>query len=499
MLANAVKSISECISITDMDDITLFVNDAFLKTYGYEREDLINKNINIVRSPNNPTSITEKILPTTIKGGWQGELLNRKKNGQDFPIHLSTSIINDENGKPIALIGISVDITEQKRLQHELQKIHRLESIGTLAGGIAHDFNNILVGILGNISLSKIYAKPNEKLFDKLNDIEIAALRAKELSNKLVTFARGGNPRKRISSISQFLKDTVHESLSGSNSTSEFSIRKDLWKVEYDETQMRQVINNIIINAVEAMPSGGKIKVRAENIILPADSGYSLPEGPYIKIMIKDHGIGIPEENLDRIFDPFFSTKFLGRGIGLSTTYSIIKRHNGYISVDSVLGKETTFHILIPAQTQKTEKFPDKKTQQNLDYNKKGKILVMDDEAIVREFVDEFLTYSGYEIGLAKDGEEAIKLFKDAKDSPNPFEIVILDLTVPQNLGAKETLQKLLEIDPNIKAIVSSGYSDDEVILNYKNYGFIAALIKPFKIDEIQLVLGNILNANTKP
>jgi two-component system, cell cycle sensor histidine kinase and response regulator CckA len=494
MLANAIKSISECISITDMEDNIIFVNEAFLKTYGYEREELIGKNISIVRASKNPSKHTEKILSATLSGGWHGELINRRKNEEEFPIQLSSSIINDDYGNPVALIGISVDITEQKRLQNELQRALKLESIGTLAGGIAHDFNNILVGILGNLSLAKLFVKPEDKIFEKLNDIEIATLKAKDLSNKLVTFAKGGNPRKKISAISQFLKEVVQYSLSGSNSLPDIYIQTDLWDVEYDETQIRQVISNIVFNSIEAMPGGGIVKVRAENLILPPESGYSLTEGPYIKISIADEGIGIPEENLNKIFDPFFSTKFLGRGIGLSTAYSIIKKHNGYINIDSTLGKGTKVFMFLPAFPPKYFQTIDGETTQIIEEKRKYKILVMDDEENVRDFFKEFLTFSGHEIVLAENGEEAIHLFKESKDIDRPYEIVILDLTVPQSIGAKETISELLKIDKDVKAIVASGYSNDEVIFNFRKYGFKAALIKPFGIERLKHLLNKLMS-----
>ncbi|MCK4425424.1 MAG: response regulator [Deltaproteobacteria bacterium] len=387
------------------------------------------------------------------------------------------------------IIVIIRNITERKQMQGELLKVQKLESIGILAGGIAHDFNNILTGILGNISLAKMYTNPEDKIFEKLIEAKKASLRARDLTQQLLTFSKGGQPIVKTASVTKLLKDTTSFALTGSNARCEFSMSEDLWPVEMDEGQMSQVINNLVINAVMSMPKGGTIKVRAENASLGTErTKQSLPleGGKCVKISIQDQGTGIPKEHLQKIFDPYFTTRKKGSGLGLAISYSIVQKHHGYITAESELGVGTTFHILLPASEKEliTERHA-----KEIVRGEKGRVLIMDDEEIVRDIASGMLKHIGYEVKVAKDGAEAIALYEQAQESQFPFNVVILDLTVPGGMGGKEAIEKLIELDPQAKAIVSSGYSSDPVMSNFREYGFSSVVSKPYKIEELREAL----------
>jgi CheY-like chemotaxis protein len=382
-------------------------------------------------------------------------------------------------------------------MEQELQKIQKLESIGILAGGIAHDFNNILTAILGNISLAKMEANPKDEIYERLVEAEKASLQAKNLTQQLLTFSKGGAPIKKTESITEVIKDSAEFALRGSNVKCEFFIPNDIWPVEVDKGQISQVISNLIINADQAMPEGGIIKVRVENVapvgaVRPCQPVAELPikDGKYVKIEIEDDGIGIPKEHLPKIFDPYFTTKQKGSGLGLATSYSIIKRHDGYIAVESELGVGTTFYIYLPASS---KQILTKKDAEERLILSKGRILVMDDEEVVRDVAGIMLKRIGYDVEFADDGAEALELYKKAEESGQPFDAVIVDLTIQGGMGGEQMIKKLLEIDPNVKAIVSSGYSTDAIMSNFKQYGFSGVVTKPYRIAELSETLYKVL------
>ena len=382
------------------------------------------------------------------------------------------------------------DITDRKKIEEELQKAQKLESLSILAGGIAHDFNNLLTGILGNISLAKINIDPESKIFRVLVEAENAAIKTKSLTQQLLTFAKGGSPVKRVVSISDLVKDSASFALRGSRTKCKYSIPDDLWKVEVDEGQMNQVINNLIINADMAMPEGGVIELGLKNINVKKQSGLPISSGNYVEISIKDKGIGIQKEHLQKIFDPYFTTKQKGSGLGLATTYSIIKKHNGYITVNSELGKGTTFFIYLPASA---ENILEKTTKEVGKFRCKARVLVMDDEEIVRNVVSNMLEFQGCTVTCTMDGEDTIELYKNEMESGKPFDVVIMDLAIPGGIGGKETVKKILEIDKGAKVIVSSGYSSDPIIASFRDYGFKGFVIKPYKIEELSKALKEVL------
>lgn len=415
------------------------------------------------------------------------------KGGGKIAAILTTKLIKYEGEN--AILGTVTDIRERKKMQEELLKARKLESVGILAGGIAHDFNNILTGILGNISLAKAEVDSKDEIFKTLTKAEKASLRAKDLTQQLLTFSKGGAPVRKTTSIAELIEDSVGFALRGSRVRCEFSMPSDLWAVELDEGQMSQVMNNLIINADQAMPEGGIIKVSAENVTLKKEDALPLKDGTYVKVTIEDQGIGIPQQHLTKIFDPYFSTKHKGDGLGLATSYSIIKNHRGYVAVDSELGRGASFYVYLPASS---EKPPKKKSGRKTYLAGKGRILVMDDEEMVRDVVGDLLKILGYEVEFASDGLELTDLYREAKDSGQPFDAVIMDLTVPGGMGGEESVRKLLEMDPEARAIVSSGYCNDPVMSNFKKYGFSGVVAKPFKIEELGEALHRVLMGTKK-
>ncbi|HUI67200.1 MAG TPA: response regulator [Nitrospirota bacterium] len=387
-------------------------------------------------------------------------------------------------------LEIATDITARRRMEEELIKSQKLESIGILAGGIAHDFNNVLTGIMGNISLVLLDRDLSEKTQKRLSEAEKSCIRAKDLTQRLLTFARGGAPVKKISSVSSLLKDAASFALTGTTAKSEFSLPGEYCYAEIDEGQMRQVIHNIIINAVESMPQGGTVKVACQKIKLNAEDGIPLQAGDYAKISIQDAGTGISPEHLPKIFDPYFTTKEKRAGMGLATAYSIIKNHGGYITAESKPGKGTTIFIYLPIVMM--EPAPLKVEDVKFPFSS-GRVLIMDDEEIIRNVVGEMLMHLGYEVGFAEDGAEAIRLYREAMAASRPFHAVIMDLTIPGGMGGKEAIAKLREIDSHVKAIVSSGYSNDPVMANFKEYGFVGVVTKPYKMKDMNETLRRVL------
>ena len=437
----------------------------------------------------------DKLWKTVVSGQtFRDVFINMKKNGELFYEEKSITPISISIGgnKHNHFVSTGKDITAQRKMEEELQKTKRVESIGILAGGIVHDFNNILTTILGNTNLSMLLLSPNDKVYKNLSNVEKATMRAKDLTLQLLTFSRGGLPVKKTASIDELLKGTVEFALKGRDIMSEFVIAKDLYPVEIDVGQIHQVINNLTINAMQAMPNGGELNVTCENF--DEDSAKeieTLEIRKYIKISFTDHGIGITKDNLQKIFDPYFTTKDTGSGLGLASSFSIIKNHGGLITADSERGKGTTFYIYLPASVKKMAVF-DQKEEAPL--KGKGKILLMDDEKSIRDLTSNMLRFIGFDVEVVKDGKEAIELYKSFMDKGIVIDVVIMDLTTPRRMEGKETVTKLLDIDPKVKVIISSGYSDDQTMINYKDYGFCGVIKKPFKIQDLIKVLNVVIN-----
>jgi len=465
-------------------------NETTARMLGYKKEEIIGKAITDFFTEESRELFEETFSKLKqVKGYHNIERDFVRKDGTEMPVILNVFSEFGEDGNLIRTKTIARDITDRKKTEEELLKVEKLESLGVLAGGIAHDFNNLLTAILGSISLAKMYAGSGNKVSERLAEAEKASLQARDLTQKLLTFSKGGFPVKKAASISELIRDSAGFVLSGSNVRCEYSIPENLWPVDVDESQISQVINNLIINADQVMQQGGIIQVSCENVALKKEDLLPLKGGNYVKISIKDHGVGIPEKYIEKIFDPFFSTKLNGTGLGLSTVYSIVKRHNGYITVESKKEVGTTFYIYLPA----SQKDIQQKKYETVIIGGKGKILVMDDEEIVREVLGAMLLSIGYEVEYAANGEEAVELYRMAKGSGAPFDAVILDLTIPGGMGGKKAIQGLLKIDPGVKAIVSSGYSNDPVMADFREYGFSGVAAKPYKIKQLSETLHNVI------
>jgi PAS domain S-box-containing protein len=415
-----------------------------------------------------------------------------ERDGEKHVVEIQSTTTSWQ-GNPADLLMLR-DITHRRKMEEEIVRVQKLQSVGVLAGGIAHDFNNILTGVIGNISFARILSDDPEELASVLQDAESAAMRARALTQQLLTFSKGGAPVRKVVSIGDQLKSSAGFVLTGSDCTCLFDVPEDLWSVRVDIDQFSQVIENLVINADQAMPRGGTIHVSAENCLLDKDDIQTLPLptiGEFVKITIKDGGVGIPDDILDRIFDPYFTTKGQGNGLGLATVYSIIHNHDGLITVDSEIGEGTTFTIYLPA----LKKEAAKKEQVSATAPKKGSghILVMDDEDVIRTFAKKALTALGYTVETAHDGRDAIEQFEAAKEHGNPFDAVILDLTIPGGMNGSQTLSHLLGTDPDIKAILSSGYADGPVMAKYREYGFSAVLSKPFTIKNLSETVHELL------
>jgi PAS domain S-box-containing protein len=394
----------------------------------------------------------------------------------------------------LAVIGTLLDVTRRKRMEEELLKTQKLESLGVLAGGIAHDFNNILTAISTNVSMAKMYGNLDDDISEMLGDAEKASVRARNLTQQLLTFSRGGAPLRRTVSITNTLREHTEFALSGSNVKCEYSIPKDLREVEADEGQIGQVVHNLVINAIQSMPEGGVIEVGAE--IVSPDESETLPlnAGPYVKIFVTDQGVGIPARHLDKIFDPFFTTKQKGSGLGLTTTFTIVRNHEGHLRVDSEVGVGTTVRVYLPASDERTSS---KRETRGRPLQGQGRVLLVDDEEIIRAAASEALTRLGYDVKLAAEGAEGARMYEEAVKAGLAFDVVLLDLTIPGGMGGKDAVRELLRIDPNAKVIASSGYSNDPVMADYRAYGFREAIVKPYRIDDLSLVLHKIINTPT--
>lgn len=482
-------SISEAIYIQDEEGRFIDVNQGALDMYGYERSEFIGRTPDFLSAPglNDLEETIEHARLAFAGQRRQFEWWGRRKNGQVFPKDV---ILNRGAyfGRQV-VIAIARDISIRKRLEEERQNAQKLESLGLLAGGIAHDFNNILTAVMGKTSLALEHTDTQGRKL--LQDTEKAVLRARELTGKLLTFAQGGAPIKKNTSIADLIRESTAFTLSGSATAPVFSLAENLKPVAIDRGQINQVLQNLVINAVQAMPRGGQLSISAENRRVQKTDNLPIPDGDYVQITVSDQGFGIEEKNRQRIFDPYFTTKPEGTGLGLSSVYSIIKKHGGHISFESKPGEGTTFIFLLPAAVEA------KKEPVSPEISPAGpaakKILVMDDEEMVREVIAGILEARGYQVECRENGESTLRRYQEELHQGQPFSAVIMDLTLPGGMGGKDILQLLRAIDPAVRGIVISGYSNDPVMADYKRFGFTAALPKPFRDEELLAVLEKVL------
>jgi two-component system sensor histidine kinase TtrS len=494
-----LSSVFEAIYGVDTEGNCTFCNAACLNMLGYEREeDLLGKNMHLLIHHSHADGTEYPVKECRIygvfmdkEGAHVSDEVFWRADGSKFEVeYWSYPIL--KSGSLIGAVVTFVDITERRKMETEILNAQKLESLGVLAGGIAHDFNNILTAIIGNISIISMQVNPENELYVRCKEIENASLRAKGLTQQLITFSKGGAPVKKTASLLNIIQESAVFALRGSNVRCELLVPESLWPAEIDEGQISQVVHNLVLNAEQAMPSGGIIDIRAENITFGAEDVLPMKEGKYVKITFADQGIGIPKENIKRIFDPYFTTKDEGSGLGLAATYSIIKNHDGYITVNSEDGVGTTFTVYLPASGNELSK---EKAAEDVAVAGTGRVLIMDDEEMVRRVAGEMLNKLGYAVGFARDGAEAIELYKSAKESAQPFDVVIMDLTIPGGMGGIEAMQRLIALNHGIKAIVSSGYSDDQVMSDYRKYGFAGVLIKPYKINQLSESIRKVLTS----
>ena len=485
----------DAIFLLDRDRIIDY-NKKALEMFGCTAEQIIGKTMNEFSPPVQPDGrysnekAIEKINTAIYNESQLFEWKYSKYDGTVFDAEVRPSTFRF--GDNIFTQLLVRDMTYHKRMEEEIVKSKNLESIGTLAGGIAHDFNNLLMVIMGNISLAKLHLDPDSKAMERLSDAESASMAAKDLTQLLITFSRGGEPWKKVISIAPAIKSTARFVLSGSRIKCKYNLSDSLHAVYADEAQLRQVFHNIINNARESMTMGGVLTIRIDNVVITKKDKIPLPYGDYIKISIEDKGTGIKDEHLSKVFDPYFTTKNMGvqkgMGLGLSVSYSIIKKHAGYIMLESTLGVGTTVYIYLPAYKKETEVVSKKKIIQA-----RGRILVMDDVEEVRLVTSNMLIKLGYEVVCAEDGREAVEFYKQAGEVGSPFDAVILDLTVKGGMGGKEAIAELISVDPHVRALIASGYTDDPIMDNFMEYGFRGAVNKPYKMEELGEALNRLI------
>ncbi len=409
--------------------------------------------------------------------------------------------VKNAEGLIIGLAEFCLDITERKKAQEELLKSRKLESVGELAGGMAHDFNNLLMAIMGSINLARMKLRSDDPAFNLLGRAEQGVLKASDLTKKFITFSSGDKPFKKKTSVSGLLRDIADLTLSGSNVKCEFTLPRDLWLAEIDQSQMNQALHSVVENARQSMPKGGTVRIQAENCLVDEthkEAGLRILKGRYVLISVSDQGVGIKEEDIQKIFDPYFTTKARGArkgmGLGLAIVHSVVKKQGGDIRVHSSPGNGTCVHIYLPATHEEAADTVTDKPGKALPENRK--ILIMDDDEMLRDIAMEILELLGYKAFSARDGYEAIAHYAQAIKEGDPFGAVILDLTVPGGMGGKRTVQILRKLDPKVRAIVSTGYSSDPILSDYETYGFVKTLPKPYDMKNMEIVLKDALTCD---
>ena len=490
MLVSLIEHSSDFISMASLDGRILYLNEAGLHLVGLESLEEAQKTTMYDYFPDEDRrSFSMHFQPP---GNWKAEInLRHFKTGNPLPVDMRTFVIKEpETGRPLAVATISRDISLRRNMEEEQLKREKLESLGVLAGGIAHDFNNLLTAVLGNISMAKADVERLNPIYGLLDQAEKASLRARDLTQQLLTFSKGGEPVKETIAVEDLVKEAASFALRGSRVKPLLLFSPALPRIDADAGQISQVVHNLVINADQVMPTGGIVEVRCDVTDIGPDSVLPLEQGRYIRISVRDSGTGIPQEHLQKIFDPYFTTKQKGSGLGLATVYSIVKRHGGHVTVESRLGSGTTFSVYLPiakdarvAPAPKEEALP----------RGAGHVLIMDDEEIVRMVVRKMLETFGYAVEEAADGQEAIMRCREALKAGSPFDLVIMDLTIPGGMGGKEAIGHLRTIDPRLRAIVSSGYSNDPVMADYRGHGFNGVVAKPYKIHELGRIVSEVM------
>ncbi len=491
-LAVTLKSIGDGVITTDVSGKITLLNSEAEKITGWTAAESQGKSIDDIlvivdektELPLN-SPVFDVLQPDSNPSRvYQSILLDRDKIKK--LISASKAPIRNKAGSIIGSVFVLRDITFEKRKEEELLKLKKLKSIGVLAGGIAHDFNNLLTGIVGNIDLAVMSGNDLDTVHGYLKNASGGCRRAASLTQRLLTFSKGGAPVKENASIGEIITESTDFILHGSSINTHVSIPEDLWETRVDRDQISQVIQNLILNSMEAMPSGGTISIACSNSITKGDDQQ---EHRYIQIKVKDSGTGIKQENLNKIFDPYYSTKAAGSGLGLAVTFSIISKHDGFIEVESVPGKGTEFTIHLPVYSNVEKEIPGNEENQTIDSKSSYAVLVMDDEKSIRKLLASILTSMKYSVTTVEDGEQAVEAYRK-----NKFDVVLLDITIPGGMGGLETIQELKRINPEVKAIVSSGYANSPVLAKYTDYGFSGALAKPFHVDYLKEIIRKVIS-----
>jgi PAS domain S-box-containing protein len=496
-LAVTLRSIGDGVITTDVRGTVVLMNRVAEDLTGWKQDEAAGMVLgDIFRIIHQATRLpcedpVAKVLASGMIVGLANHTVLIAKDGTERVLADSGAPIRNRDSRITGVVLVFRDVTQEHLRKEDLQKAQKLESIGLLAGGIAHDFNNLLTAILGNISLTRLGNASATQQAEWLTEAEKAVGRARDLTQQLLTFSKGGSPIRKTARLGEMIMDSTGFSLRGSNVRCSFSIPEDLWPVEADLCQLSQVISNLVINADEAMPSGGTIRVSGRNLEIGMPRPESLPEGRFVEISVEDEGFGIDEEHLQRVFDPYFTTKKKGNGLGLATSYSIVRHHDGLISVNSKRGHGSTFRMFLPASERQPP--PPAVNQAVLPGN--GRILVMDDEEMILRVASQMLSFLGYEVETASDGAGAIERFAAAQASSRPFDAVILDITVPGGMGGKETVQRLRASDPDVRAIVSSGYSNDPIMADFRTHGFKGIAVKPYELLSLSRALHDVLSS----
>jgi PAS domain S-box-containing protein len=502
LLTVTLRSIGEAVITLDAEGTIVLFNKAAEFMTGWTIEEAAGKKFEIVVQIFNEDHSTvryDDFIARCLDASRQkseNSCILRSRSGKNIITAYQGAQIKEKD-EYAGVVVVLRDITQSRFLEEELIKIKKFESVGVLAGGVAHDFNNLLTGITTYLFMAKTSASDNKETCSMITEAEKAAFKATSLTKQLLSFAKGGPSLMETVSVKQLIRDTVGFCLSGSNVDYRIDISEDLWPAKVDRGQIDQVLNNLLLNAVQAMPGGGTVMIKGENYLrdttgFTADSpkAASLALGKYIMISVIDEGVGISYEQLSRIFDPYFTTKKGGAGLGLTTAYSIIKRHGGLLYAESILGKGSVFTFYLPASDK-----PENKNKSNGSpvSSGTGKILIMDDDMIVRTVVETLLKKAGYSPIGVSNSTQTLEIYAEALSQKEPFIVTIMDLTIPGGMGGKETVRKLREIDPHAKVIAFSGYSNDPIFTDYKKYGFDGVLAKPFSIQEFMRTIALVL------
>jgi PAS domain S-box-containing protein len=500
-------SIREGVISTDGNGAILLMNSMAEELTGWPQNSVVGEDVRLVfkiKDSRTRQTIDDPVAKIIYAGkmGRDEFFLINMQDGKERLVACSGAPMRDSTGIIIGTVIAIRDISAAKQMEDELFRARKLESVGVLAGGIAHDFNNILTGLVTNLFMAKTHVAAGSEAYELITEAEKASFRAGKLTKQLLTFAKGGTPVKEHASIRELIEDSVGFCLSGSNVDCRLEVGAEIDMVEIDRGQIDQVLNNLIINAEQAMPQGGTITIQAENILVDdevtcnTESRLPLERGRYVKISIHDEGEGIPKENMTRIFDPYFTTKPNASGLGLTTVYSIIQKHGGLITARSNLTKGATFIFYLPSSARPAEQT--RTAGSNGSMTGSGSVLVMDDEQVIRIIVEKMLKKFGYDVVCASNGSDAIEAYKNAFTKQRPFDVVIVDLTVPGGMGGCEAVRRLLEFDPAAQVVVASGYSNDPVMSDFRQYGFVDVIGKPFDIDEYLRVIQGIIERRKK-